>query len=180
MDRSEVRLHRIVVAVSGGADSVYLVYRGLEKACPLLMAHFNHRARAKESNEDQKFVEQISRSLGLPIEVGAPQYRRSLNRTESGTESKARPKSKIPGFESKARKERYDFLYKVNRKHGAKGVLVAHTADDQVETVLMRMLEGAGIAGLKGIPRKTKPGSRPRKRPSPTCWSRARPTCSPR
>jgi tRNA(Ile)-lysidine synthase len=62
------------------------------------------------------------------------------------------------GFEEKARKERYAFLREVKKKHGADKILLAHTADDQVETVLMRILEGAGISGLKGIPRKTVDG----------------------
>ena len=62
------------------------------------------------------------------------------------------------GFEEKARAARYVFLLEQKKAHGAEKILVGHTADDQVETVLMRFLEGAGISGLKGIPRKTKDG----------------------
>jgi len=64
----------------------------------------------------------------------------------------------LPGFERKAREIRYAFLKEIRNKHGAKKILVAHTADDQVETVLMRLLEGAGISGFKGIPRSTEEG----------------------
>ncbi len=142
-----------IVAISGGADSVYLVYRCRSAGMPLLLAHFNHKARGKESDGDRKFVERLSRSLDLPLEVGSARIRGSLRR-KSSSEGKG-PSS---GFESKAREARYDFLKATRRKHGAEKILVAHTADDQVETVLMRILEGAGIAGLKGIPRKTGDG----------------------
>jgi tRNA(Ile)-lysidine synthase len=68
-------------------------------------------------------------------------------------------KGKVPPrFEEKARETRYAFLKRLLSRHRAKKILVAHTADDQVETVLMRILEGAGIAGLKGIPRSTGDG----------------------
>ena len=98
-------------------------------------------------------MERLSRSLGLTLEVGSARIRGSLPRTSSRD-----GKSLLSGFERKAREARYDFLKETKRKHGAKKILVGHTADDQVETVLMRVLEGAGIAGLKGIPRKTDDG----------------------
>jgi tRNA(Ile)-lysidine synthetase-like protein len=118
------------------------------------MAHFNHRARGKESDEDQRFVESLSRSLGIPLEVGV-----AIGRS-GAPESKKSAKGKIsePGFERKARGERHRYLRELKEKHGAKRILMAHTADDQVETIMMRVLEGAGISGLKGIPRTTKNG----------------------
>ena len=142
-----------VVAVSGGPDSVYLACRCREQGHELLLAHFNHLARGKESDRDQKFMERLSRSLGLPLEVGTARSRRKA----AGTLSKGN-KGQLPGFERKARETRYAFLKEMKRKHGAEKILVAHTADDQVETVLMRVLEGAGISGLKGIPRTTEEG----------------------
>jgi tRNA(Ile)-lysidine synthetase-like protein len=63
-----------------------------------------------------------------------------------------------PAFEERARNLRYAFLRELRSRYGAGKILLAHTADDQVETVLMRILEGAGISGLKGIPRKTDDG----------------------
>jgi len=142
-----------VVAVSGGADSVYLLYHTIKDIPQTVVAHYNHRARGKASDEDRKFVERLSRSLGLPLEVGAARSRRKT----AGTPSKG-DKSRVHGFEKKARETRYAFLKETKRKHEAEKILVAHTADDQVETVLMRLLEGAGISGLKGIPRSTEEG----------------------
>jgi len=63
-----------------------------------------------------------------------------------------------PGFEEDARRIRHEFLKRLSREYGGKAVAMGHTADDQVETVLMRIFEGAGIAGLKGIPRETAEG----------------------
>jgi tRNA(Ile)-lysidine synthase len=153
MNCSEARSNRFVAAISGGADSVYLVYRCMESSRSLLLAHFNHRARGKESEDDQRFVERISRSLALPLEVGTAISQRGMTRPKKGHGKRPRQ-----GFERKARKERYAFLNEVKKKHGAERVIVGHTADDQVETVLMRILEGAGITGLKGIPRRTEDG----------------------
>jgi tRNA(Ile)-lysidine synthase len=142
-----------IVAVSGGADSVYLLYRVVRGTPQLVVAHYNHRARGKASDEDRKFVERLSRSLDLPLEVGTARPRRKANRTPSKSD-----KGRVTGFEREARETRYAFLTEMKRKHGAKKILVGHTADDQVETVLMRILEGAGISGLKGIPRSTEGG----------------------
>ena len=142
-----------VVAVSGGADSVYLLYHIIKGTHQAIVAHYNHRARGKASDEDRKFVERLSRSLGLPLEVGTARSRRKA----AGTLPKGN-KGQLPGFERKARETRYAFLKEMKRKHGAKKIIVAHTADDQVETILMRIMEGAGISGLKGIPRSTEEG----------------------
>lgn len=142
-----------VVAVSGGADSVYLLYQVLKGSHELVVAHYNHRARGKASDEDRKFVERLSRSLGLSLEVGTALPRRKT----AGTPSKG-DKKRLQGFEKRARETRYAFLKEVKEKHEAKKILVGHTADDQVETVLMRVMEGAGISGLKGIPRTTEEG----------------------
>jgi tRNA(Ile)-lysidine synthetase-like protein len=155
IDRMDKRFRDpYVVAVSGGADSVFLVYRCRESDQALVMAHFNHRARGKESDEDQRFVESLSRSLGIPLEVGVAIGRGRA--PESGKSAKG--KVLESGFERKAREERHRYLRELKEKHGAKRILMAHTADDQVETILMRILEGAGISGLKGIPRRTEGG----------------------
>ena len=142
-----------LVAVSGGPDSVYLVYRCRSAGLPLVLAHFDHQARGKESEEDRKSVERLSGSLGLSLEVASSCKPGVLPRRSS-----ADGKRPSPGFERKAREARYAFLGEMKRKHGARKILVGHTADDQVETVLMRVMEGAGITGLKGIPRETDEG----------------------
>jgi len=143
-----------VVAVSGGADSVYLLYQVVKHSPWVVVAHFNHRARGKASEEDRKFVERLSRELGLSLETGTARSRKKAARTSSRSDKERW----LPGFERKARETRYAFLKEIRNKHGAKKILVAHTADDQVETVLMRLLEGAGISGFKGIPRSTEEG----------------------
>jgi tRNA(Ile)-lysidine synthetase-like protein len=143
-----------VIAVSGGPDSMYLVYRCREAGRALVLAHFNHRSRGKESDEDQRSVESLSRALGIPLEVGVAVGRGGA----PGPKKSAKGKIREPGFEKKAREERHPYLREMMEKHGAKRILMAHTADDQVETILMRVLEGAGISGLKGIPRTTEDG----------------------
>ena len=143
-----------VVAVSGGADSVYLLYNAVKSSPRMVVAHYNHRARGKASDEDREFVERLSRTLGLPLEIGTARPGKKVARTSSGSGQSRW----FPGFEKKARENRYAFLREIRIKHGAQRILVGHTADDQVETVLMRIMEGAGISGLKGIPRITEEG----------------------
>ena len=106
-----------------------------------IVAHVNHGARGLSSEKDQEFVEFLSKKFGLPVEV-----HRSVTRKNS------------PRFEERARDIRYRYLLDLKHCLGAGAVLLAHTADDQVETILMRFLEGAGISGLKGIPRETSEG----------------------
>ena len=143
-----------IVSVSGGPDSVYLARKAAGGESSLILAHYNHRARGRASYEDREFVERLSKTLGLEIEVQEALPRRGTGNLASGKADK-----KVqPGFEGKARAARYAFLKEMKKAHGAEKILLGHTADDQVETVLMRVLEGAGISGLKGIPRKTADG----------------------
>jgi tRNA(Ile)-lysidine synthase len=145
-----------IAAVSGGPDSMYLVERRLKGLPSLLLAHFNHGARGKESDDDQKFVETRSRCLGVSLSVGTGS---PVSRT-GRISRKGRGRDEA-GFERKARQERYAFLRDLKRKYGAEKIVMGHTADDQVETILMRVMEGAGITGLKGIPRQTAEIERP-------------------
>ncbi len=111
----------------------------------LVLGHVNYGARGKDSEGDQQFVEKLGRDLGLPVEV---------LKTAVPKGSQKYPK----GFEEKAREARHSFLKRLKEKYHAEDILLAHTADDQVETILMRVFDGTGISGLKGIPRKTKEG----------------------
>jgi tRNA(Ile)-lysidine synthase len=142
-----------IAAVSGGPDSVYLLTCSLKGSSRLLLAHYNHGARGKESVKDQKFVEEVSGALGIPMEVGKKRSHAGNARVPGGSVGVDRA-----GFEGKARQERHAFLQDLKKEYGAETILMGHTADDQVETVLMRILEGSGIAGMKGIPRSTKNG----------------------
>lgn len=134
-----------MLGVSGGPDSVYLATRWSKGDPSLVLGHVNHGARGKESDKDQKFVEKLGRDLALPVEVLKTSFPKG---------AQIYPK----GFEEKARKARHSFLRGLKEKYHAEDILLAHTADDQVETILMRVFDGAGISGLKGIPRKTREG----------------------
>lgn len=128
-----------IVAVSGGADSVALALAlaANRVAGPgrLIVAHFNHGWRGAESDADERFVRELAESLDLPIAIGHSERPKEAARDERS-----------------ARRERMAFLRRTSEVHGARFVLTAHTWDDQVETVLHRVLRGTGISGLAGIP----------------------------
>lgn len=133
----------LVVAVSGGPDSVALLHALVSLQKPLNLrlhvAHLNHDFRGEEAEEDARFVAQMAKSLNLPatVERGDPlAYQR-----EQG----------ISSFEEAARQVRYHFLAKVMRANEAAAVALGHTADDQAETVLMHILRGSGLPGLTGM-----------------------------
>ncbi len=124
---------------------MYLLYALLPFKGRLVIAHLNHGARGRASDKDMEFVGNLGRQLGLEVRVGR------LRPLSPGAKD-------VPGFERRARDARRDFLFRTRDDCGASRVLLGHTADDQVETVLMRIFEGAGISGLKGIPRRTAEG----------------------
>ena len=133
----------LVLGVSGGPDSLSMLH-AFHRLPPSLglrlhVAHFNHGLRARESDADAEFVQEQASTLGLPVTV-----------------EKQDVKSRVSGhsgsLEEKAREARYGFLARVAREVNAIGVAVAHTADDQAETVLMHILRGAGLRGLRGMP----------------------------
>ena len=136
---------RCALAISGGPDSVYLLHREIPFDKVLLL-HVNHGARGRDSDRDEAFVRDLAKRSGLRLEV---KKMHAGHRAGTGV---------APGFEESARNVRFRFLKEMKGKHGVDRILLAHTADDQVETILMRFFEGAGIAGLKGIPRETDDG----------------------
>ncbi|MCR4309373.1 MAG: tRNA lysidine(34) synthetase TilS [Deltaproteobacteria bacterium] len=147
--------HRVVVAaVSGGPDSVYLLLGKLaqEKGIKVGIGHVNYGMRGKDSLKDQVLVENIGKELGYKTEILVV----DRGKFPGG---RAGIRGRFPaGFEKKAREIRFRFLKDLSEKAGAEAIALAHTADDQVETILMRVFEGAGIGGLKGIPRETGDG----------------------
>ena len=137
---------RVVVAVSGGADSVALLLALCELADDLRLdrtfraAHLNHRLRGKESTEDARWVSRLAHELGVEGEIS------------SASVAKLAANAK-DNLEQAARRARYKFLERVARVCRAPVVLTAHTMDDQAETVLLRLLRGSGAEGLSGIER---------------------------
>ena len=132
----------VVVAVSGGADSVALlraVRAIVDDPARIAVAHFNHRLRGAVADADQRWVETLCQSLGLACHVG------HADRAE------ARPDR--GGVEEAAREERYRFLQATAQRLGARFVATAHTREDQAETILHHILRGTGLNGLAGIRR---------------------------
>jgi tRNA(Ile)-lysidine synthase len=134
----------VLAAVSGGADSVALLRALLQirsrGAGQIVVAHFNHRLRGEESDLDQACVERLSQELGVRCVVG--QADEKLGGRREGQ-----------GFEGAARQARYEFLASAAGQSGARYIATAHTADDQVETILHNIIRGTGLAGIAGIPR---------------------------
>ena len=131
----------VVAGVSGGPDSLCLLEVLRLAGYRTVVAHFNHHLRP-EADREAEAVEGRARSLGLPFEGDA---------ADVGAYAAANGQS----VEEAARTLRYRFLFGAARKHSAQAVATGHTADDQVETVLMHFLRGAGLAGLKGMEART-------------------------
>lgn len=125
---------KVVCALSGGADSVALLYAMYllkdRLGISLAAAHFNHHLRGGESDRDAQFSQRLCQRLDIPFYLG---------------EGEITPGKK--GLENAAREARYDFLLRLPGK-----IFTAHTADDNGETVLMRLIRGTGLKGLGGIP----------------------------
>jgi tRNA(Ile)-lysidine synthase len=132
----------VLIAISGGADSVALTYalHHLRKAhrLKLTLAHLHHSIRGQDADEDARFVRELAMKLGLPceldqVDVPALATRKGLS------------------LEMTARMVRYDFMARVARECGADVLATGHTADDQAETILLKLARGAGPQGLAGI-----------------------------
>ena len=132
----------VLLAVSGGADSVALLRAAdaikEEGSGRLYVAHFNHRLRGEESDADQAFVADLCERLGVACELG-------------GSDVAGLAESKGDGVEAAARDARYEFLRETAQRVGARHVVTAHTADDQAETILHRVVRGTGLSGLSGM-----------------------------
>ncbi|MBZ5537129.1 MAG: tRNA lysidine(34) synthetase TilS [Acidobacteriia bacterium] len=133
---------RVAVAVSGGPDSLALLIL-LSQLAPrftltLLVAHFNHQLRGEESDGDEQFVLQLSTKLGLKCVVGSENVHQLAMKNHRNEEAVAR------GC-------RYRFLRGLSVSERIEKVALGHTADDQAETFLMRLIRGAGTRGLGAI-----------------------------
>lgn len=134
----------VIVAVSGGADSVaqLLALDELVKSRRLglniTVAHLNHGLRGKASKEDAEWVETLGRRLGYDVEIAQANV-------------KKRAKDTADNLEQSARRARYEFLAQAASQKKAPVLLTAHTLDDQAETVLLNLLRGSGAEGLSGM-----------------------------
>jgi tRNA(Ile)-lysidine synthase len=133
---------RVGVAVSGGPDSVLLLHfmnmLALEKGLMLAAVHFNHRLRGAESDGDEASVRDLAASLGIEYLRGEAEVGRVARERHSNVEAVAR-------------ELRYRFFFSLVDQGRLDRVATAHTANDQAETVLMRLLRGAGTRGLGGV-----------------------------
>ncbi len=132
---------RIVVAVSGGPDSVCLLDILLqmkdELGVDLMVAHFDHGLRPEEDESETAFVRDLATTLNLAFQT----EKASSLAVEDGR-----------SLEEKAREARYSFLERVREKQDAQKIALGHNLNDQAETVIMRLLRGSGSSGLSGMP----------------------------
>jgi len=134
--------HPLLVAVSGGPDSVCLLHilanLREELGIGLHVAHLNHQLRGAESEADAQYVSELAHRLDIPATIE--------KRDVKGYQAQARI-----SLEEAAREVRYTFLAQVARSIGADRVTVGHTIDDHIETILMHLIRGTGTRGLRGL-----------------------------
>jgi len=140
-EAARARGETLVVGLSGGADSVALTdaLASLQRrhGFRLVAAHLDHGLR-QDSADDAAFCHGFCATLGVPFRGGSARVRGRAAREKGG-------------LEQAARHERYSFLRRVKDDEGAAGIVVAHTQDDQAETLLLRLLRGAGASGLSAM-----------------------------
>lgn len=135
--------HPLVLGISGGPDSVALLrllldlWGATNRPPPLILAHCNYRLRGQESEADERFVRELANRFGIECRVW---------------QAETLEKPGGSGWEAYLRDLRYDFFKHVAGEFGARYLALAHTADDQAETVALRLLRGSSLAGLRGIP----------------------------
>jgi tRNA(Ile)-lysidine synthase len=133
---------RIGLGVSGGADSVAMlrIFEELRAqiGIAIVALHFNHQLRGADADADERFVEALATDLDFECESGRGDVAGEAQRHGWN-------------LEDAARRLRYEFFERAAAIHGLSRVAVAHTSDDQAETVLSHLLRGTGLAGLAGI-----------------------------
>ncbi len=132
-----VKERPIIVGVSGGPDSLCLMETLRQAGYFIIIAHFNHQLRL-ESSQDARMVEKTAARLMVSCHI-------------DGADVRAHAEREKLSLEEAARNLRYHFLFKLARERNAQAVAVGHTADDQVETILMHFVRGSALNGLKGM-----------------------------
>lgn len=130
----------LILAISGWVDSMVLLdlVMDIHPKQKIIVAHFDHTLRARESDGDRELVEQVALNEGIVFvyekkDIGKLAYDEKIS------------------LEAVARRERYDFLQRIATEYGARYILTAHHRDDQAETVLLNMLKWGKIRGLSGM-----------------------------
>ncbi len=136
---------RIVLGVSGGPDSIAMLNilndirndKNLHMNFDIIVAHVNHMIR-EEAIDDQRFVKNFCKKIGVSFYAKSIDVQKIANNKKIGTEEAGR-------------NARYEFFDEILEKENANKIAVAHNKNDKIETIIMNMLRGSGIAGLKGI-----------------------------
>jgi tRNA(Ile)-lysidine synthase len=130
---------KVIVSVSGGADSVFLLYALYQLNLDLCIAHINYKLRGDESDLDEEFVKELAKKLNLKIYI-------------KRVDTLAYCKEKGLSIQMAARRLRYEFYDELIKELSYTAVATGHTLDDNVETILLFLLRGCGQSGLCGIP----------------------------
>ena len=136
---------RLVLGVSGGPDSIAMLNilndikndKKQHMNFDIIVAHVNHMIR-EEAIEDQRFVENFCKKIGVTFYAKSIDVQKIANNKKIGTEEAGR-------------NARYEFFDEILEKENANKIAIAHNKNDKIETIIMNMLRGSGIAGLKGI-----------------------------
>lgn len=134
--------YKILVAVSGGMDSVLLLYLlnkySQELGINIEAAHVNHMLRGKDSDKDQEYVRELCDKWSIPFHTIKIDVKKISKKNKWS-------------LEEGARKLRYDYLNNIKGKYGCNKIAVAHHQKDQAETILMHLIRGTGAEGLRGM-----------------------------
>lgn len=138
-------LQTLILGISGGSDSVALLHflNSLKKKYKwkLIVAHVNHQLRGKESDLDARFVKNLARKMKLPYEEKTVDLKKySLEKYK-----------KKQNLEEAGRELRYDFFNSLLKKYNADWITLAHQANDNIETMLINLMRGSSVTGLKGM-----------------------------
>lgn len=135
------REDKVLVAVSGGRDSIVLLFVLHQLKYKIEVAHVNYNLRADESNKDETFVKELCAKLEVPFHVNS-------------FETKEQAKNEGVSIQMKARDLRYAWFEELKQERGIDRIATAHHLDDQLETILINLTRGTGIKGLRGMKEK--------------------------
>ena len=139
---NQLKNKKILLAISGGIDSVVLTHLLYSHGTELLLAHCNFQLRGEESDGDEAFVRNFAKTLGIPLEV-------------KRFDTKEYAKAQQLNTQLAARELRYEWFYQLLETHHCEALATAHHANDNLETFLINLSRGSGLDGLLGIPQQT-------------------------